>query len=74
MMNNGIGATPEQLGVRPAPALGQQFLIHAFAWMFAGVLLTAAVAFAVQDSPTLTNFAAPNGTRSSSSASSRWSS
>ncbi len=60
MMNNGLGATPEQLGVRPAPALAQQFLTHAFAWMFAGTLLTAAVAVAVQSSPTLTNFAARN--------------
>ena len=57
MMNNPTGATPEQLGVRPVPALAQRFLTHAFGWMFVGTLLTAAVAFAVQSSPTLTAFA-----------------
>jgi FtsH-binding integral membrane protein len=57
MMNNGLGATPEQLGVRPAPALAQRFLTQAFGWMFAGLLLTAGVAVAVQSSETLTNFA-----------------
>jgi hypothetical protein len=39
--------TPSQLGVRPAPALVQQLLIGAFGWMFAGLLLTAAVAYLV---------------------------
>ena len=57
MTNNPYGATPEQLGVRPVPALAQRFLTHAFGWMFVGTLLTAAVAFAVQSSPTLTAFA-----------------
>ena len=37
--------SPSQLGVRPAPALVQQLLIGAFGWMFAGLLLTAAVAY-----------------------------
>ncbi len=37
--------TPSQLGVRPAPALVQQLLVGAFGWMFAGLLLTAGVAF-----------------------------
>jgi len=57
MMDNPYGTTPEQLGVRPAPALAQRFLTHAFGWMFVGTLLTAGVAFAVQSSPTLTQFA-----------------
>jgi len=39
--------SPSQLGVRPAPALVQQLLIGAFGWMFAGLLLTAAVAYLV---------------------------
>jgi uncharacterized protein len=58
MMNNGLGATPEQLGVRPSAELSQRFLTHAFGWMFAGLLLTAGVAYAVQSSETLTQFAA----------------
>src|SRR4029079_15682238 len=40
-------ATPSQLGVRPAPALVQQLLVGAFGWMFAGLLLSAAVAYLV---------------------------
>ena len=39
--------SPTQLGVRPAPALVQQLLIGAFGWMFAGLLLTAGVAYLV---------------------------
>ena len=39
--------TPSQLGVRPAPALVQQLLIGAFGWMFAGLLLSAGVAYLV---------------------------
>ena len=39
--------TPSQLGVRPAPALVQQLLVGAFGGMFAGLLLSAAVAFLV---------------------------
>jgi hypothetical protein len=46
--------SPSQLGVRPAPALVQQLLIGAFGWMFAGLLLTAAVAYLVTTSPGLT--------------------
>ncbi|MFN8628751.1 MAG: Bax inhibitor-1/YccA family protein [Chloroflexota bacterium] len=45
-------------GARPAPELVQRLLIGAFGWMFAGLLLTAGVAFAVQSSTTLTNAAA----------------
>jgi uncharacterized protein len=39
--------SPSQLGVRPTPALVQQLLIGAFGWMFAGLLLTAGVAYLV---------------------------
>ncbi|HEY5436130.1 MAG TPA: Bax inhibitor-1/YccA family protein [Candidatus Limnocylindrales bacterium] len=42
--------SPSQLGVRPAPALVQQLLIGAFGWMFAGLLLTAGVAYLVTSS------------------------
>jgi uncharacterized protein len=59
MMNN-FGPAPSQLGVRPATALSQQLLTHAFGWMFAGLLLTAGVAAVVQGSETLTNFAYRN--------------
>jgi FtsH-binding integral membrane protein len=45
------GALPSQLGVRPSPALVQQLLIGAFGWMFAGLLLTAAVAYLVNQNP-----------------------
>jgi FtsH-binding integral membrane protein len=44
-------------GVRPAPALVQQLLIGAFGWMFAGLLLTAGVAYLVTSSPSLTRTA-----------------
>ncbi len=39
--------SPIQLGVRPAPALVQQLLVGAFGWMFAGLLVSAAVAYLV---------------------------
>jgi len=45
--------TPSQLGVRPAPALVQQLLVGAFGWMFAGLLLTAGVAYLATTSETL---------------------
>lgn len=45
--------SPSQLGVRPAPALVQQLLIGAFGWMFAGLALTAGVAWLVTTSPGL---------------------
>ena len=38
----------QQLGVRPAARLSSAFLSQAFFWMFAGLLLTALVAFLVQ--------------------------
>jgi uncharacterized protein len=45
--------SPSQLGVRPAPALVQQLLVGAFGWMFAGLLLSAGVAYLVGSSETL---------------------
>ena len=62
MMNNPYESAPAptQVGARPVVAAGQQFLVQAFGWMFAGLLLTAGVAFAVQSSETLTTFAARN--------------
>jgi uncharacterized protein len=49
----GVPLSPSQLGVRPAPALVQQLLVGAFGWMFAGLLLTAAVAFLVGGNPSM---------------------
>ena len=60
MMDNGLGATPEQLGVRPSAELAQRFLTHAFGWMFGGLLITAAVAAIVQTSPSLTSLIGRN--------------
>ena len=60
MMNNPYGTPQGQVGVRPTESAGQQFLVHAFAWMFAGLLLTAGVSAVVQTSETLTTFAARN--------------
>jgi len=45
--------TPSELGVRPAPALVQQLLVGAFGWMFAGLLLSAGVAYLVGTNETL---------------------
>ena len=47
--------SPTQLGVRPAPALVQQLLVGAFGWMFAGLLLSAGVAYLVGTSVQLLN-------------------
>jgi FtsH-binding integral membrane protein len=55
---NGYPYSPSQLGVRPAPALVQQLLVGAFGWMFAGLLLTAGVAFLVASSTSLLEGAA----------------
>ena len=51
-------AAPSQLGVRPASQLSAAFLTQAFAWMFAGLLATAAVSWYVQGSEGLISFAA----------------
>jgi uncharacterized protein len=45
--------SPTQLGVRPAPALVQRLLVGSFGWMFAGLLLSAGVAYLVGSSETL---------------------
>jgi FtsH-binding integral membrane protein len=46
-------ASPSQLGVRPTTALSVGFLSQSFAWMFVGLLLTAAVAWVVQGSQSI---------------------
>jgi FtsH-binding integral membrane protein len=45
-----VPLTPSQLGVRPAPELVQKLLVGAFGWMFAGLLLSAGVAYLVGSS------------------------
>lgn len=50
MQNRGL---PSQLGVRPAPELSNTFLIQSFGWMFAGLLLTAAISAVVAVNPSL---------------------
>jgi len=50
--------SPSQMGVRPAAALSASFLTQAFTWMFAGLLLTAAVSAFVSGSEQLLRFAA----------------
>jgi hypothetical protein len=50
---SGTPYTPAQLGVRPAPELVQKLLVGAFGWMFAGLLLSAGVAFLVGSSVSL---------------------
>jgi FtsH-binding integral membrane protein len=42
---------PSQLGVRPAPELANRFLVQSFGWMFAGLLLTAAISTVVATNP-----------------------
>jgi FtsH-binding integral membrane protein len=44
---------PSQLGVRPAPELANKFLVQSFGWMFAGLLLTAAISAFVATNPAL---------------------
>src|SRR6478672_10956629 len=51
------GTTPSALGVIPDPRLANAFLTHAFVWMFAGLLLSAAVAATVQSNARLLDFA-----------------
>jgi len=48
-----IGGLPSQVGVRPDARLSAGFLTQAFTWMFAGLLLTAGIAFVVQGTPQL---------------------
>jgi uncharacterized protein len=49
----GTPYSPSQLGVRPASQLSNQLLAGAFAWMGAGLLLTAAVAWVVSTNESL---------------------
>ena len=58
MMNQDPRALPSQLGVRPVAQLSAGFLSQSFVWMFAGLLLTAVVAWLVQSSPRLVEMAA----------------
>jgi uncharacterized protein len=51
---------PSQLGVKPDARLAQAFLTQAFVWMFAGLLVTAGIAFVVQGNERLIAFAADN--------------
>jgi FtsH-binding integral membrane protein len=54
-MDNQYGAAPSQLGVRPSSELATRFLTQSFGWMFAGLLVTAGVAAAIQVMPELRN-------------------
>ena len=54
---SGSRATPSMLGVRPDARLATAFLTQAFVWMFAGLLLSAGVAWAVQSNEQLLSFA-----------------
>jgi FtsH-binding integral membrane protein len=51
-------ASPTTLGVIPDARLQAAFLTQAFMWMFAGLLVTAGVAFAIQSNDRLLQFAA----------------
>jgi uncharacterized protein len=46
-------ATPSALGVIPDPRLATAFITQAFLWMFAGLFVSAAVAFSVQSNARL---------------------
>ncbi|HUP53914.1 MAG TPA: Bax inhibitor-1/YccA family protein [Methylomirabilota bacterium] len=48
------------LGVKPDARLAQAFLTQAFVWMFAGLLVSAGLAFFVQSNSRLLDFAAGN--------------
>jgi FtsH-binding integral membrane protein len=52
---SGIPTTPSQLGVRPSPELVSRLLVGAFGWMFAGLLLTAGVAYLTSTNEALLN-------------------
>jgi FtsH-binding integral membrane protein len=54
---NQTPATPTALGVRPSAQLSSALLTQAFVWMFAGLLLTAIVAYFVQNDPRLIQIA-----------------
>jgi FtsH-binding integral membrane protein len=56
----GPATSPSALGVKPDARLAQAFLTQAFVWMFAGLLVSAGVAFAVQSNTRLLDFARDN--------------
>ena len=49
-----------EVGLRPSPELSAQVLTQAFVWMFAGILLSAGIAWVVQDNNELLRFAGRN--------------
>jgi FtsH-binding integral membrane protein len=53
----GVTTSPATLGVQPDSRLATAFLSQAFTWMFAGLLITAGVAWTVQSNPRLLEFA-----------------
>ena len=53
-------ASPSALGVKPDVRLQAAFLTHAFVWMFFGLLVSAAVAWAVLGSQELKDFTSGN--------------
>jgi FtsH-binding integral membrane protein len=57
----GVGAAPSTLGVKPDARLANAFLSQAFLWMFAGLLVTAGIAYFVQSNPRLLDFARGSG-------------
>jgi uncharacterized protein len=57
---SGVPATPSMLGVKPDARLASAFLTQAFVWMFAGLLLSAGVAWTVQSNEQLLGFARDN--------------
>ena len=53
-------ASPSAVGVKPDARLSQAFLTQAFAWMFAGLMLTAAVTYFVSGNARALSFASDN--------------
>ncbi len=53
-------SSPSTLGVKPDVRLQAAFLTHAFVWMFVGLLVSAAVAYAVLGNQALKDFTADN--------------
>ena len=56
----GTAVSASALGVKPDARLAQAFLTQAFVWMFAGLIVSAGVAFFVQSNERLLGFAADN--------------
>ena len=56
----GPAAAASAVGVKPDARLAQAFLTQAFVWMFAGLIVSAGVAFFVQSNERLIGFAADN--------------